>query len=73
MDHDLNKFNATLKRGSAAVTATQEREKAKSRIENALEVAYQSEIVHLSRVKDEQKMLAAQQLVKKNEALMTQI
>ena len=73
MDHDLSKFNATLKRGSASVTATQEREKAKSRIENALEVAYQSEITHLSRVKDEQKMLAAQQLVKKNEALMTQI
>ena len=53
MDHDLNKFNATLKRGSAATSATQERDKAKSRIENALEVAYQSEIAHLSRVKDE--------------------
>ena len=53
MDHDLNKFNATLKRGSAATSATQERDKAKSRIENALEVAYQREIVHLSRVKDE--------------------
>jgi hypothetical protein len=53
MDHDLNKFNSTLKRGSAAASATQDRDKAKSRIENALEVAYQSEIAHLSRVKDE--------------------
>jgi hypothetical protein len=36
-----------------------------------LAVAYQSEIAHLSKVKDEQKMIAAQQLVKKNEDLMT--
>jgi hypothetical protein len=71
MDHDLNKFNSTLNKGLTAAAGSQERDKAKSRIENALAVAYQNEIANLSKVKDEQKMIAAQQLVKKNEALMT--
>ena len=73
MDHDINKFNNTLKKGLAAASTSLERDKAKSHIENALQVAYQSEIAHLSKVKNAQKMLAAQDLVKKNEALMTQI
>ena len=46
MDLDLNKINTSLKRGSGAAVATQEREEAKCRIENALEV---KDIDHASR------------------------